>query len=174
MGYTGSAGAAGSFSGSTSQAIVTSNTTPATSTTTGALQVAGGASVQGTLYIGGDLRVTGSIFGGFAFVITKADFPGTLSVFNGTSRFYCFTTANITQLQFYALTAPTGGPATARLNKNGVTVATISLPAGNTYISTTGLSIPTTSGDYLTVDITAIGTIFAGADASLQIIGTAA
>lgn len=174
IGFTGSQGATGTFSGTTSQAIVTSNTTPATSTTTGALRVAGGASVQGALYVGGDLRVSGNIIGGFAFVVTKADFPGTLTVFNGTNRFYCFTNALITQLQFYALTAPTGSAATARLNLNGTPVANISLGSGTTYVSITGLSISTVSGDYLTVDITAIGSSFPGADASLQIIGVAA
>lgn len=47
IGYTGSTG---SFTGTTDQTIITSNNTASTSTTTGALQVAGGAGIQGNIY----------------------------------------------------------------------------------------------------------------------------
>ena len=57
-GYTGSAG---SFSGTTSQAIVTTNTTASTSKTTGALRVAGGAGIGGNLHIGGTTYLTGDL-----------------------------------------------------------------------------------------------------------------
>ena len=57
-GYTGSAG---SFSGTTSQAIVTTNTTASTSKTTGALRVAGGAGIGGNLHVGGTTYLTGDL-----------------------------------------------------------------------------------------------------------------
>jgi hypothetical protein len=57
-GYTGSAG---SFSGTTSQAIVTTNTTASNSKTTGALRVAGGAGIGGNLHIGGTTYLTGDL-----------------------------------------------------------------------------------------------------------------
>lgn len=48
----GATGATGVFSGTTIQAIVTTNTTPSTSTATGALLVSGGAGVSGNVYAG--------------------------------------------------------------------------------------------------------------------------
>lgn len=60
-GGTGYTGSAGSFSGTTSQAIVTTNTTASTSTSTGALRVAGGAGIAGNVYVGGTTYVTGDI-----------------------------------------------------------------------------------------------------------------
>ena len=51
-GSNGATGATGTFSGTTSQAIVTSNTTSSTSKTTGALIVTGGAGIQGNLFVG--------------------------------------------------------------------------------------------------------------------------
>jgi hypothetical protein len=57
-GYTGSVG---SFSGTTSQAIVTTNTTASTSKTTGALRVAGGAGIGGNLHVGGTTYLTGDL-----------------------------------------------------------------------------------------------------------------
>lgn len=51
-GNIGATGATGSFSGNTTQSIITSNTTPATNLASGALQVAGGASIAGNLYVG--------------------------------------------------------------------------------------------------------------------------
>jgi hypothetical protein len=57
-GLSGYAGSNGSFSGTTSQAIITSNSDASISTTTGALQVAGGAGIQGNVYVGGDINAT--------------------------------------------------------------------------------------------------------------------
>jgi hypothetical protein len=48
----GATGATGVFSGTTNQQIVTTNTTPSTSTSTGALLVSGGAGVSGNVYAG--------------------------------------------------------------------------------------------------------------------------
>lgn len=48
----GATGATGVFSGTTNQAIVTTNTTPSTSTSTGALIVSGGAGISGNVYAG--------------------------------------------------------------------------------------------------------------------------
>jgi hypothetical protein len=69
-GFTGSAGAqgasgftgsVGTFTGTTTEVIKTSNTTVSTSTSTGALVVAGGAGIAGELYVGGTTYVSGSI-----------------------------------------------------------------------------------------------------------------
>lgn len=57
-GDTGPTGATGTFSGTTDQQIITTNTTNSVSTTTGALQVAGGAGIGNDVHIGGILQVT--------------------------------------------------------------------------------------------------------------------
>ena len=57
-GATGPTGRTGSFSGTTTQRIITSNTTVSTSTSTGALQVAGGAGIAGAMHIGGPVHIT--------------------------------------------------------------------------------------------------------------------
>jgi hypothetical protein len=54
----GNVGPTGNIASSTSNWIIITNTSPSTSTTTGALQVAGGSSVQGNAYVGGILYVT--------------------------------------------------------------------------------------------------------------------
>ena len=59
-GAQGPQGPTGIFSGTTTQQIITTNTTPATSTTTGALQVVGGVGIGGALYVGGNITTTGS------------------------------------------------------------------------------------------------------------------
>jgi len=61
-GPTGATGATGVFSGTTTQQIVTSNNTVSTSTTTGALKVAGGAGIQGNVYVGERVVTTGGVF----------------------------------------------------------------------------------------------------------------
>lgn len=50
-GATGPIGATGTFSGNTTQRIITSNSTAATDLASGALQVAGGASIAGNLFV---------------------------------------------------------------------------------------------------------------------------
>jgi len=59
-GPSGPAGATGVFSGTTTQAIITSNTDPSTSKTTGALIVSGGAGIAGNLWA--NAVYTNSIF----------------------------------------------------------------------------------------------------------------
>jgi hypothetical protein len=59
-GVKGAQGATGTFSGSTSAQVQFTNATAATSTSTGALQVLGGASVQGALYVGNQLVIDNS------------------------------------------------------------------------------------------------------------------
>ena len=56
-GAQGPQGPTGIFSGNTTERIVTTNTSPAISAGTGALQVSGGAGISGDLYVGGNLFV---------------------------------------------------------------------------------------------------------------------
>jgi hypothetical protein len=56
----------------TQQAFIVKSSTPATATTSGALQVIGGAGIGGNLYVGGSLSVTGTINGTVNGTITTA------------------------------------------------------------------------------------------------------
>ena len=62
-GATGPQGPTGVFSGTTPNAIITTNNTSATSTITGALQVVGGAGIGGSVWIGGNVTFTGTNVG---------------------------------------------------------------------------------------------------------------
>ena len=68
-GSTGSTGPTGTFSGTTTQQIITTNSTTSTSTSTGALQVSGGAGIAGNVYAGnvyamGYYYANGTVFSG--------------------------------------------------------------------------------------------------------------
>jgi len=53
-------------------ALLVQNTTPSTSSTTGALQVAGGAGIVGNLNVGGNVNITGNINAVLSNVITQS------------------------------------------------------------------------------------------------------
>jgi len=61
QGYTGSQGQTGSFTSTTAQVVNITNISISTSTTTGALIVAGGVGIGGNLNVGGNLNITGNI-----------------------------------------------------------------------------------------------------------------
>lgn len=200
IGYTGSAG---TFSGTTADQIITSNTTVSTSTATGALQVAGGAGVGGNVYVGeniyaagyfysngsplstgggagstgytgssGDVGYTGSAStvvgytGSSGLTVKTLDYTGTLAVGNGTKKWWINRSYTITRVLGFVDTAPTGAALNIRVNKNGVSAGTFSISAGATSVATV-TSISVVQGDYITVDITQVGSTVAGSDLAL-------
>ena len=66
-----------------------------------------------------------------------------------------------TAIRAWADTAPTGAPLSIRINKNGVSVATLSIADGANSASTT-VSIPVVAGDRISLDITGVGSITPG------------
>jgi len=79
---------------------------------------------------------------------------GALTENVGTLRYYIpLATANITSIRSY-LASPGLTQSTAVVKKNGTVVNTIRFAAAGTANTQTGLLIPVTSSDYLTVDIT--------------------
>jgi len=74
-------GTAASGTGTTTTFVI-SNTSQSTSTTTGALQVAGGVGIGGNVNIGGNLNVSGSITGS-SVVVTVNQVTATSGVFYG-------------------------------------------------------------------------------------------
>jgi len=82
---------------------------------------------------------------------------GTLAVTTGTARWYAPRNITINKIEGFLGTAGTGATTFATL-VNGSSSRTDSISSGATTSSTTGLSISVNDGQYLTVNITAIGT----------------
>lgn len=78
---------------------------------------------------------------------------GALTENTGNTRFYIHANSNITTVYTNLVTAGLTQSA-AVIKKNGTTINTITIPAGNTYVGQTGLSLSLLTNDYLTVDIT--------------------
>lgn len=95
---------------------------------------------------------------------------GTLYVLNGSARWYAPRAVTIQSMAAYVQTAPVGSNLELRVNKNGSSIQTPTITTGNTSGSLTGLSDTMNAGDYLTVDITAVGSSTAGANLSLVIV----
>ncbi len=91
---------------------------------------------------------------------------GTLSVTTGTARWYAPRNITINKIEGFLGTAGTGSSTTFATLINGSQNRTDSISAGSTSSTSTGLSISVTDGQYLTVNITAVGT--SAADLSVK------
>ena len=93
------------------------------------------------------------------------NYDGTLAVNTGSKRLYMTRAGTFGSFDMYVKTAPVGADLTVTINKNGSSIGTGTISAGAT--SGTGQTLSSTSfssGDYLTVDITQIGSSTAGED----------
>jgi hypothetical protein len=61
-------------------------------------------------------------------------------------------------------TAAAGSSVNITINKNGSSAATLTFAAGATSSLSNSLSVSLVQGDYLTIDITQVGSTTAGAD----------
>jgi hypothetical protein len=57
-----------------------------------------------------------------------------------------------------------------RINKNGSVFVTASLTAGDLYEKISGLSLALVEGDYLTIDVTQVGSTYPGYDLLVKVI----
>ena len=93
------------------------------------------------------------------------NYDGTLAVNTGDKRLYMARAGTFGTFDMYVKTAPAGAALTVQINKNGSSIGTGTIADGVT--SGTGQALSSTSfsaGDYLTVDITQIGSSTAGED----------
>lgn len=95
--------------------------------------------------------------------------PGILALTTGTMRWYPISAINLTSIRAYVSTPSTGAPVEISLKKNGTSVATRTIAAENNGSTLGVLDITTTAGDYFTLDITTVGTSYAGADLTVQL-----
>ncbi|MFG1977044.1 hypothetical protein ACGFJC_47595 [Nonomuraea fuscirosea] len=95
---------------------------------------------------------------------------GTYRLFNDTGRSWTIVAVRAT-----VVTAPAGSGLTVDVHKNGTTVFTNQanrpiIAAGTTTIKRTTIDVPTVAdGDYLTVDVDAVGSTTPGSDLTVQI-----
>jgi len=93
------------------------------------------------------------------------NYDGTLAVNTGSKRLYLPRTGTLGTFDMFVATAPVGADLTVTINKNGSSIGTGTISDGAS--SGTGQTLSSTSfvsGDYLTVDITQIGSSTAGED----------
>jgi hypothetical protein len=76
----------------------------------------------------------------------------------------------VTAVVISAQTAPTGANINIRINKNGSSLTTATLTAGSQYQKTSGLSLAVADGDYLTLDVTQVGSTYPGYDMLVNIV----
>ena len=123
--------------------------------------------ITGSLTVGGQ-AVTGGVLGG-VFPFSRS---GLLEVVTGSARIYApgGTTLSLKSARASVALAPQGSSAIIKLMKNGTTELVTLTIAANDYTSgrqTFTATLDVT--DYLTVDITQIGSSYAGADLTVQV-----
>jgi hypothetical protein len=100
------------------------------------------------------------------WVFSAAD---TVQVAPGKFRLYPWGDRTISRWRVSVDTAPTGTGLTVALTKNGVQQATLTIAADRSTAFSTSLDVSLTSSDYVTVDVTQVGSIEPGRDLVVQI-----
>jgi hypothetical protein len=94
---------------------------------------------------------------------------GTLEVTTGEVRWVAPNDINIKAISATVGTAPVGSSLVSTVNKNGTTIDTQTIADGADSDTNSGLSLSVLNNDYLTVDITQIGSTTAGSDLNVII-----
>ena len=111
----------------------------------------------------------------FLYQVQCFTVPGVLSTGVGRARFYMPGAMTLGNVRASVAIAPVGGDIIIDVNKNGTTVFTTQanrprIFSGQTTVATSTPNITTLAqGDYITVDIDAVGAITAGSDLTVQI-----
>jgi hypothetical protein len=110
----------------------------------------------------------------FTYQVQVFTVPGTLSVGTGRAKFYIPGPITLGNVRASVGTAPTGSSIIIDVNKNGSSVFTTNskpqIFAGQTLVSTSTPNITEfTTGDYITVDVDAVGSLNPGSDLTVQI-----
>jgi hypothetical protein len=108
--------------------------------------------------------------GGGEYIPAMFFVEGSVPVFVGTSKSYAYKACTVSSLAISAQNAPTGAAINVRINKNGSSLVTGSLSAGSNFQKVSGLSASVAEGDYLTLDVTQIGSTYPGYDLTVKAI----
>lgn len=96
---------------------------------------------------------------------------GELTITTGSARWYAPAALTISKITARVATAPTGSAVTILVKKDGTTASTLTISDGGTSdIDNTGFSM--TAGQYLTVDVSAVGSTTAGEELNIQFLYT--
>ncbi len=106
--------------------------------------------------------------GGSSASYVNSAFPGALTITTGTVKWYPPSNITFKNIEMFASTPSTGADITINLLKNGVVVGTYSLPAAQGYISQV-ISFSMIINDYLTIDITGVGSSVSGSDLQIRL-----
>lgn len=91
-------------------------------------------------------------------------YSGDLAINTGSKRLYMAQALTLNAVDAYVETAPVGAAAIFTLKKNGTSIGTLTIADGDSTVTDTSFNESLVRGDYLTVDITQIGSGTAGAD----------
>jgi hypothetical protein len=109
--------------------------------------------------------VTTAVAAGSSTSIIKTyNYSGTLATSTGSLRFYSSGSYTLSSADIHMHTAAAGSSVNITINKNGSSAATLTFAAGATSSLSNSLSVSLVQGDYLTIDITQVGSTTAGAD----------
>lgn len=93
---------------------------------------------------------------------------GILNVTKGVARWYAPANVVVNKVTSYVSIAPQGNPLTIIINNDGVANSQMTI-ASNAYSFTNATPFNVEGGNYLTVDITTVGTITTGKDLNVQL-----
>jgi hypothetical protein len=96
-------------------------------------------------------------------------YSGELEVNTGAKRFYSPGSYTLSSADIHLGTAAAGSSVNLTINKNGSSAGTLTIAAGSTSSLSNSLSVSLSQGDYLTIDITQVGSSTAGSDLYLLI-----
>ena len=96
-------------------------------------------------------------------------YSGELEVHTGAKRFYSPGSYTLSSADIHLGTAAAGSSVNLTINKNGSSAGTLTIAAGSTSSLSNSLSVSLSQGDYLTIDITQVGSSTAGSDLYLLI-----
>lgn len=91
-------------------------------------------------------------------------YAGDLEVNTGTLKLFLHKNCTLTELDLFVDTAPVGSAVTIDLKKNGASIATPSIADGLTSNVGVTVDVSFAAGDYLTVDITQVGSTTPGSN----------
>ena len=107
--------------------------------------------------------------GGGGFVSTYT-YDGQLNTSTGSVREYIHTLSTLGYADLYLSVASSGAGVIISINKNGTSITTLTLPAGQTSSLNNTINESFIQGDYITVDINQIGTTAPGEDLVVNLV----
>ena len=108
--------------------------------------------------------------GGASGFAKTYSYSGSLSVNTGLTRNYIYTSATLATADIFLTTAGDGTSINISVKKNGSEITTMSIPAGQVSVLNNVINSAFVKGDYLTVDITQVGSSYSGSDLVINFI----